>query len=82
MATMTSLQNAVQNTNTRTQHQMNVMGDAYCPDVAYKILDNVCEDEDQPIFALKNEVESLYSGPMVNATPRFQFPPYPYCNCG
>ena len=70
MATMRSLQNAVHHTDIKTQHQMNLMGDAYCPDVAYKILDRVCEDEDEPVYALKREVESLYSGPMVGATPR------------
>ena len=70
MATMRSLQNAVHHTDTRTQHQMNVMGDTYCAKVAYKILDTVCKDEDKPIYVLKKEVENLYSGPMVDATPR------------
>ena len=70
MSVMHSINNSINHVNVKTQHEMNMMGDAFCSETANNILDNICKDENEDILSIKHGVESLYTGKMANATPR------------
>ena len=68
VAAMRSIKNSIDHVGDKTQHEMNMMGDAFCKETANTLLDNVCKDENKDIMSLKHDVESLYTGKMANAT--------------
>ena len=67
MATMNSLQNALNNVPGKIQHERNLMGDCYSRQVAKKILSSVAEDHDEALLDLQAGVESLWLGDMTGA---------------
>ena len=67
-AKLKSLQNAVNMVPGKAQRQANMMGDCYSKQTSLHILEKICEDYDEPIVAMKDEVESLYMGTMATAS--------------
>ena len=70
LATLSSLENAVNMVSGKEQQRSNRLGDSYSKYESRKILKGACEDFDAPVVALKEGVESLYSGGMLGASAR------------
>ena len=67
-AKLKSLQNAINMVPGKSQMQSNRMGDSFSKKTSLRILEKICEDYDEPIVAMKTEVESLYLGTMATAS--------------
>ena len=67
---MRSLQNSINHVSEKAQHQMNLMGDAFCSETANRICDTICEDDNEDILRIKSEVESLQAKTTLRARVR------------
>ena len=67
-AKLQSLHNAVHMLPGKAHRQSNRMGDSYSKQTSKILLEKVCEAYDEPVWAMKAEVEGLYMGTMANAS--------------
>ena len=70
VATLRSLQNAINMVPRKEQERGNRMGDCFSKKESLKILNNACNDHDAPLRRLRDGVQSLWTGGMIGASTR------------
>ena len=72
LATLNSLRNAVNLVPGKEQLRSSRLGDSFGKQESRKILEAASEGFDRPVLELKAKTESLYTGSMSSAAPRFR----------